>query len=552
MTNIRTTISEKTLFTKEEMLTDKMARALDTGLFTVTPIIRNMVIGEQAATRNTVVKYPMQEQFGYNLLYRIAPVKDLIDTVSGHITLSFDRSIRGLSFQALPVGADFDNESEPSRVVSFKSPEAAIEAIDSLHPTEEDLVVTPEVLPVLSTNISPNPFVQYMFSFQKVFGRLPRDSEKMELKKISHIVHAMAMDGETHNYPMKVMQKHDFFFDLFHDQPEETEAAKFFRESTQHQETSFYTDYFRMACKFVNFDTVMTKLERVIHEEAMAEVALKGTPQVPTIDGPPFGSFHRQAKTLKQTKAKMFADIAHHVRFCFTQKAESFFLKYYKKERLHTLLDLCLMVEEPDFPQSGNWSVFSNYMLIVASRKQLKDVSARLEQKGFLWENLTVDLPMTNVTHQGTTVRMLEAQDTTAFMLGELTNCCQRLHGAGESCMFEGLVNPFSGFLVIERNSQILAQAWVWQASNGALVFDNIEFANFKGVESINDALYAWLEASPFQNVQVGQGYMEIQFGGKEVKKKDLAWYKQTNWSENPYTDARSRKWLKQDGIITL
>lgn len=539
---------QQTLFTKEEVAQANVMAALQTGFFTSRPVVRNFVVGEQAKSRNTQMRFPLREEYGFDLFFRITPKETSYKQNSGG-EIALDSTGSG-AIMPTHCGQDFDEVQKVTKV-KFASAEAALEAVASLH---QDHELTPHFYSASGLR-NVTEIVDYFFSFQQVFGRFPRDSEKVKLHQVSHIIYSMALDTETTKYPMKILQKYDHFRSLFFDNEDSqmSEAERFISEyAPQDLDGGFYNAYFRMSCKFVNFDTVMTKLERVLHDYAEQQYNESSTTQESTTPDP-YGAIHiRSVKTIAQIKREAFLDIAHHVVRPFTVKAESFFMKYYKQGRLHTLLDLCNMVEEPDFPQSGNWAVFTDYMLRNAARKQLVEVKLRLQDKKFVWEDLKVDLPMTSVTHEGTTVRMLEAQDTTAFMLGDLTHCCQRLNGAGESCMFEGLVNPLSGFLVFERDNQIIAQAWVWQTDKDQLVLDNIEFANFKGVSSIKGALHKWLEASPFEDIQVGQSYMEIQFKGEKVSSQEQRWYKQTVWAKSLYTDASSRKWLKRDGIITL
>lgn len=527
--------TEATLFTKEEMQQQQVASAVSTGLFVVRPVIRNLVTGEQAALRNTQLHFPFKEVVGFDLFFRIVPTTHSIEG-------AFQDSMSVANHLQGEGPARFEDYDFLPSSIHFNSAEEAILAVDSLHEEKEMAIRIPTLTNNYGHTISAT--VEYMLNFGNVFGRMPRDSEKINLKSISSVVYSMDRDGERMKYPMKALQKVEHYRSMFSDQQEETESTeieRFIYESNNNHIDRFYNVYFRMLCKFVNGETVINKLDRILEQEAIEEQKAEQTRQV-------FKTF----ATLKKRKLDYLMNIADHIRVPFTQKSESFFLKYYKKERLHTLLDLCLMMDEPDFPQSGNWSVFENYMIQVASRKQVVEVDARLQKKGFAWKDLRVELPMTSIEHDGTTIRMLDAQDPTALSLGEITSCCQRLNGVGESCMFEGLVNPLSGFLVFEREGSIIAQAWVWQSKEDVLVLDNIEFANFRGVKSIKSALEVWLQASPFDNVQVGQAYMEIEFGGDLVKTKDLSWFKERVWQKDLYTDAKSRKWLKQEGTITL
>lgn len=83
--------------------------------------------------------------------------------------------------------------------------------------------------------------------------------------------------------------------------------------------------------------------------------------------------------------------------------------------------------------------------------------------------------------------RFLEKDDPLGFVIGNITNCCQHLGGAGASCTIDGFVNPNSGFMVFEEklfdeNGQptgeyrILGQAYIWYNKEKKTVcLDNIE-----------------------------------------------------------------------------
>lgn len=73
------------------------------------------------------------------------------------------------------------------------------------------------------------------------------------------------------------------------------------------------------------------------------------------------------------------------------------------------------------------------------------------------------------------TYEMLRLDDPLALAIGTLTDCCQKLHGAGESCMVHSMVDK-NGRVFVIKNEQgnIESQSWVWRNKN-VLCFDNIE-----------------------------------------------------------------------------
>lgn len=87
----------------------------------------------------------------------------------------------------------------------------------------------------------------------------------------------------------------------------------------------------------------------------------------------------------------------------------------------------------------------------------------------------------------GITFRILEKDDPIGFILGDITNCCQHIGGAGEECVDDGYTNPNAGFLVFEESEldedgkptgeiRILGQAYVWyDPQTNTVCYDNIE-----------------------------------------------------------------------------
>ena len=83
--------------------------------------------------------------------------------------------------------------------------------------------------------------------------------------------------------------------------------------------------------------------------------------------------------------------------------------------------------------------------------------------------------------------RILEKDDKLGFILGDITNCCQKFGGAAESCIEDAFTNPEAGFLVFEESIKdkngkdtgevrMLGQAYVWyDPVTKTVCLDNIE-----------------------------------------------------------------------------
>lgn len=86
----------------------------------------------------------------------------------------------------------------------------------------------------------------------------------------------------------------------------------------------------------------------------------------------------------------------------------------------------------------------------------------------------------------GISFKLLEKDDPVGFILGDLTNCCQRLGDAGESCVWDGYNSPNAGFLIFEESTsnenesfkgkRVLGQAYIWyDPITKTVCYDNIE-----------------------------------------------------------------------------
>lgn len=105
----------------------------------------------------------------------------------------------------------------------------------------------------------------------------------------------------------------------------------------------------------------------------------------------------------------------------------------------------------------------------------------------------------------------LAFDDPLGPLLGEATNCCQHLGGAGSSCAAHGVTSPYGGFYAVWYQGRVVAQSWAWRGTRGELVFDNIEFLAGSYIEA---SLALYEEASRrllgklgVSRVLVGLGY---------------------------------------------
>lgn len=75
----------------------------------------------------------------------------------------------------------------------------------------------------------------------------------------------------------------------------------------------------------------------------------------------------------------------------------------------------------------------------------------------------------------GYTYKTLRLDDALGFVVGELTNCCQRIGDLAEVSMEHAMTsNNGKIFVVYNKLGELVAQSWVWRNGN-MLCFDNVE-----------------------------------------------------------------------------
>ena len=77
---------------------------------------------------------------------------------------------------------------------------------------------------------------------------------------------------------------------------------------------------------------------------------------------------------------------------------------------------------------------------------------------------------------KGITYKLLSKEDPLNAVLGNITNCCQIVDGAGEDCVEYGMTMPNSGFITFNYRDKIIGQSWVWyDEESNTVCLDNIE-----------------------------------------------------------------------------
>ena len=87
-------------------------------------------------------------------------------------------------------------------------------------------------------------------------------------------------------------------------------------------------------------------------------------------------------------------------------------------------------------------------------------------------------IPRIQGSTKGYTYEMLRLDDPLALTIGTHTNCCQEIHGPGQTSMEHSVVSP-DGRVFVVRNEEgkVVAQSWFWR-NQYVGCFDNIEIPN--------------------------------------------------------------------------
>ena len=97
----------------------------------------------------------------------------------------------------------------------------------------------------------------------------------------------------------------------------------------------------------------------------------------------------------------------------------------------------------------------------------------------------TSSLPAVTVKKGNYTFEKMDDFDKRGPFLGLYTDCCQHLENAGSSCAIAGWTDSESGFYIIKKGNEIVAQSWAWRGKEGELCFDSIEGLGSVNIEAI-------------------------------------------------------------------
>lgn len=231
-----------------------------------------------------------------------------------------------------------------------------------------------------------------------------------------------------------------------------------------------------------------------------------------------------------------------------TREIDDFAIKFAKKFEKSPV-----EVIEKAFQLPHHWKEKVIGLSMKKAVKMLDDWWASIEIQRFNeafeedFQDARCDLDKVIAVSEECSAQILEASDPLQIILGNLTNCCQTLDGAGSSCVKVGVMHPDAGFLAIKKSGRVVAQGFCWLANSESLVLDNIELSNDRDVSLIIPVLREWLEKVSYPNVDIGIGYNQMGIGFPATGEQEFP-----DFMSGVYTDARQRNWIKKNGVVLI
>jgi hypothetical protein len=113
--------------------------------------------------------------------------------------------------------------------------------------------------------------------------------------------------------------------------------------------------------------------------------------------------------------------------------------------------------------------------------------------------------------------RFLPRTDIRGLLAGDITDCCQHPIGAGSEAAWDAVRQPSTGNLAFFRKGRIVAFTWVWEAQDGSMVLDSIEYLSSRYMPEVAQALAAFAKQLRCEGVStfwVG-GYSEAELASQ-------------------------------------
>lgn len=150
----------------------------------------------------------------------------------------------------------------------------------------------------------------------------------------------------------------------------------------------------------------------------------------------------------------------------------------------------------------------------------------------------------------GAQFKKLPDGDLRGLVLGQITNCCQSIGGAGEDCAKHGFKSENGGFYIVavndnKKDEEIIGQSWAWRGTGGELVLDSLETlggrVNKDQWQKLVTAFAGALEKTDVTSLHVGAGGATPQLPferSNSVMPRDYSGYRDSNsqyqvWKRN-------------------
>ena len=172
----------------------------------------------------------------------------------------------------------------------------------------------------------------------------------------------------------------------------------------------------------------------------------------------------------------------------------------------------------------ANIDVGNNYVATVSSIAgySQQDFNALQEIYNYGKQRTFSSIPRIKNSANGYSYEILRLDDPLAMTIGILSDCCQKLGDAAESCMIHSMVDKNGRVFVIKDDQgNIVAQSWIWR-NKDTICFDNIEipgraFRRVKGTDiNLAEEVYHIYEKAAEELIEEDERvYKELLDSGK-------------------------------------
>lgn len=136
----------------------------------------------------------------------------------------------------------------------------------------------------------------------------------------------------------------------------------------------------------------------------------------------------------------------------------------------------------------------------------------------------------------GLVFEVLKYLDPLTFKMGAITDCCQRIGGAGEDAAIDSFINPLAGVLVLKHNNNIISQSYFhYIPEENGLILDNIEWSE-KNAKKSNISKNQLSKIYADYAAQLKQKYPDLSYirCGKEYNKIDNNLFEDSKLESDP------------------